>query len=147
MSTHSSSSDDNTAPAAPQVFRGRALEVSLTVKNLQKSLAWYRDVVGFTIDRKIERDGQLRGVALRAGDITLSINQDDGAKGWDRVKGEGFSLRITTDQSVDEIANRIKKLGGTLDSEPADMPWGARVFRLRDLDGFKISISSPLPTV
>jgi len=98
MSTHSSITDNNAKPAEPQMLRGRALAVSLTVKDLQKSLAWYHDVVGFAVDRKIERDGKLRGVALKAGDVTLSINQDDGAKGWDRVKGEGFSLRITTDQ-------------------------------------------------
>jgi uncharacterized glyoxalase superfamily protein PhnB len=126
------------------LLRGRALSVSLTVKDLPKSLAWYRDVMGFAIDRKMEREGKLRAVALKAGDVQVSINQDDGAKGWDRVKGEGFSLRITTDQSVDEIAKRIKELGGTLDSEPADMPWGVRMFRLRDPDGFKFAISSPL---
>jgi len=120
------------------------LSVSLTVKDISKSLAWYHDVLGFTIDRKIERDGKLRSVALKAGDVRLSINQDDGAKGWDRVKGEGFSLRITTEQNVDEIAQRIKKLGGTLDSEPADMPWGVRLFRLKDPDGFKLAISSIL---
>lgn len=58
------------------------------------------------------------------------------------MKGEGFSLMITTTQSVDEIAKRIREAGGTLESEPPDMPWGARVFRLRDPDGFKIAISS-----
>ena len=47
-------------------------------------------------------------------------------------------------ESVDEIEKRIKELGGTLDSEPADMPWGVRMFRLRDPDGFKFAISSPL---
>lgn len=134
--------DSASKPARPEVFRGRTLSVSLTVKDLQKSLEWYHDVLGFTIERRIEREGKLRAVALKAGDVQLSINQDDGAKGWDRVKGEGFSLRITTDQSVDEIANRIKELGGTLDSEPTDMPWGARIFRLRDPDGFKLTISS-----
>jgi uncharacterized glyoxalase superfamily protein PhnB len=99
-------------------------------------------VVGFTVDRRYEREGKLRAVALKAGDVRLLIGQDDGAKGWDRVKGEGFSLQITTDQNVDEIANRIRELGGTLESEPADMPWGARVFRLQDPDGFKLVISS-----
>jgi uncharacterized glyoxalase superfamily protein PhnB len=142
MSTNSSVPGNTTKHAEPELLRGRSLSVSLTVKDLQKSLAWYHDVVGFTIDRRLERDGKLRGVVLKAGDVQLSINQDDGAKGWDRVKGEGFSLRITTDQSVDEIAKRIKELGGTLDSEPADMPWGARIFRLRDPDGFKLTISS-----
>jgi uncharacterized glyoxalase superfamily protein PhnB len=122
-------------------FQGSMLAVSLTVKDLAKSLAWYQDVLGFTIERKIEHEGKLRGIALRAGDVRVSINQDDGAKGWDRVKGEGFSLRITTEQNIDEIANRIKEHGGKLDLEPADMPWGARLFRLKDPDGFRISIS------
>ena len=35
-----------------------------------------------------------------------------------------------------------KESGGILDSEPADMPWGARIFRLKDPDGFKLTISS-----
>lgn len=129
----------------PDSFRARTLAASLTVKNLETSLAWYRDVVGFAVDRKIERDGKLRGVALTAGDVRLVINQDDGAKGWDRVKGEGFSLQITTDQPIDAIAKRIKQRGGTLESEPADMPWGSRIFRLRDPDNFKLVISSPRP--
>jgi uncharacterized glyoxalase superfamily protein PhnB len=142
MSTNSTAPDDATKRARSEFFHGRSLSVSLTVKDLQKSQAWYHDVAGFSIERKIEREGKLRGVVLKAGDVRISINQDDGAKGWERVKGEGFSLRITTDQSVDEIAKRIKEHGGTLDSEPADMPWGARIFRLRDPDGFKLTISS-----
>jgi uncharacterized glyoxalase superfamily protein PhnB len=102
-------------------------------------------VLGVTIDRKIEREGKLRSVALRAGIARISINQDDGAKGWDRIKGLGFSLNITTEQNIDKIANRIKELGGVLDTEPADMPWGSRLFRLKDPDGYKLAISSPRP--
>src|SRR5213594_1439595 len=128
--------------AAPAFLRARSLQASLTVKDLDKSLAWYRDVVGFEVDRKHEREGRLRAVSLRAGDVRILISQDDGAKGLDRVKGEGFSLQITTDQNVDEIAKRIKKLGGKLEMEPADMPWGARIFRLKDPDGFKLTMSS-----
>ena len=142
MSPNSSVPEDTTKRVTPELLRGRTLAVSLTVKDLQKSLAWYCDVVGFTIDRKLERGGKLRGVALKAGDVQVSINQDDGAKGWDRVKGEGFSLMIATEQNVDEIAGRIKERGGVLESEPADMPWGARIFRLRDPDGFRLTISS-----
>jgi uncharacterized glyoxalase superfamily protein PhnB len=128
--------------AEAERFRGRTLSASLTVKDLHKSLAWYEDVLGFTVDRKHEREGKLRAVSLRAGDVRLLIGQDDGAKGWDRIKGEGFSLQITTDQNVDEIARRIKARGGTLDTEPTNIPSGARVMRLRDPDGFKLVISS-----
>jgi lactoylglutathione lyase len=125
-------------------LHARSMSVSLTVKDLQKSLAWYHEVVGFSIDRKMERDGKLRAVALKAGEVRITINQDDGAKGWERIKGLGFSIQISTDQNVDDIAQRIKRLGGTLESEPADMPWGVRMMRLLDPDGFKLSISMPL---
>lgn len=130
----------------PESFRAREMTASLTVNDLKKSVAWYRDVVGFTVDREIERDGKLRAVAIKGGSVRILLNQDDGAKGTNRVKGEGFSLQLITAQSVDEIAKRIKELGGSLESEPADMPWGARVFRVRDPDGFKFAISSERPT-
>lgn len=142
MSDKSSTSAGAVTRAQPETLRGRTLSASLTVKDLQKSLAWYRDVVGFIIDEKYERDGKLMGASLKAGTVQILLTQDDGAKGFARVKGEGFSLQITTVQSVDDIAKKIKGLGATLDMEPTDMPWGARVFRLHDPDGFKLVISS-----
>ena len=128
--------------STPESLRASELSASLTVKDLAKSLAWYRDVLGFTVDRQHEREGKLVAVSLKAGLVRLLINQDDGALGLDRVKGEGFSLQITTGQSVDAIASRIKAAGGTLGSEPADMPWGVRSFRVKDPDGFKLVFSS-----
>lgn len=119
-----------------------AIMPSLTVKDVHKSLAWYCDVLGFTVVRRFDRDGALHGAVLRAGDANLIINQDDGAKGFTRVKGEGFSLQLTSRQSVDEVAARIKRNGGAIDTEPADMPWGPRMFRMHDLDGYKFNVSS-----
>jgi uncharacterized glyoxalase superfamily protein PhnB len=55
---------------------------------------------------------------------------------------EGISLQITTREDADALAARIKQAGGALDTEPVDVPWGARVFRLRDPDGFRLTISS-----
>src|SRR5690242_21513409 len=46
--------------AQPESFRARTLNASLTVNDLAKSIAWYRDVVGFTVDREHERNGKLR---------------------------------------------------------------------------------------
>ncbi|OLB68022.1 MAG: hypothetical protein DMD38_14845 [Gemmatimonadetes bacterium] len=119
-----------------------SLEASLTVKDLETSVSWYRDVMGFSIDRKHERAGKLIAVSLKAGAVRILLSQDDGAKGLDRVKGVGFSLQITTRENADDMARRIKQQGTVLDTEPVDMPWGARVFRLRDPDGFRLTISS-----
>ena len=128
-----------TTTTAPLVATG--LSVSLTVKDLQESLRWYTELVGFTLDRKMERDGELRGAVITAGNVRMLLNQDDGGKGWERVKGQGFSISINTEQDVDTIAKRVVDGGGKLTTEPADMPWGARAFRLHDPDGYQISIS------
>jgi uncharacterized glyoxalase superfamily protein PhnB len=107
-------------------------------------MAWYRDVVGFEVQQEYERDGALRSVALQAGSVLILLNQDDGGRGWDRAKGEGISIQFITSDSVDDIAARINASGSAIDSEPADMPWGVRMLRLRDPDGFKLVFSSPL---
>jgi uncharacterized glyoxalase superfamily protein PhnB len=123
-------------------LQGVALSASLTVNDLEKSLAWYCDVVGFAVDQRYEREGKLMAASLKAGEVRVLLTQDDGAKGANRAKGEGFSLMITTDQDVDAIASRVRERGVTLDTEPVDTPWGARVFRMRDPDGFRLTISS-----
>jgi uncharacterized glyoxalase superfamily protein PhnB len=123
-------------------LQGVSLSASLTVNDLEKSLAWYCDVAGFVVDQRYEREGKLMAVSLKAGEVRVLLTQDDGAKGANRAKGEGFSLMITTDQDVDAIASRVRERGVTLDTEPVDTPWGARVFRMRDPDGFRLTISS-----
>jgi uncharacterized glyoxalase superfamily protein PhnB len=120
----------------------QSLEASLTVADVRRSAAWYRDALGFAIDREFERGGRLFATSLRAGTVRILLTQDDGAKGAERSKGEGFSLQITTTHDIDSLATDAKRAGATLETEPADA-WGARVFRLRDPDGFRLVISSP----
>jgi uncharacterized glyoxalase superfamily protein PhnB len=117
------------------------LQASLTVADLVRSRDWYRDALGFVIDREFEREGRKFAASMRAGDVRILLTQDDGAKG-ERQKGDGFSLQLTTSQDIDAIAAGAKEAGCVLDTEPADM-WGVRAFRLRDPDGFRWTISSP----
>lgn len=126
--------------AEPQLV-GQSLQASLTVKDLDASVRWYTEALGFTESRRIDRDGRLRSVVVQAGDVRIVLNQDDGAQGWERIKGQGMSFQITTTEPIDPIAERVKAHGGTLDTEPADMQWGARIFRVRDPDGFRWTIS------
>ena len=118
------------------------LQASLTVADLARSRDWYRDALGFLVDREFERDGRTFASSMRAGDVRILLTQDDGAKGSERQKGDGFSLQLTTAQDIDAIAAGAKQAGSVLDTEPADM-WGVRAFRLRDPDGFRWTISSP----
>ena len=113
-----------------------------TVNDLEKSLAWYRDIVGFVVEERWEHEGKVTGVSLKAGNVTFMIGQDDWKKGRDRKKGEGFRLYCETKQDVDILAKGIVARGGTLDQEPRDQPWGTRDFSLSDPDGFKITIGA-----
>lgn len=134
--------DPSTNEAAPPPLLAQSLEASLTVADVRRSVEWYCDVLRFSVDREFERNGRLLAVSLQAGAIRILLTQDDGARGLDRVKGEGFSLQITTTQDIDALASNAKRAGAVLDSEPADA-WGARVFRLRDPDGFRLVVTSP----
>ena len=115
---------------------------SLTVRDLEHSAAWYQGALGFTLDRKHERNGRLIAISLKAGTAAVLLTQDDGGKGLDRQKGDGFSLQLSTTQDSDMLAARAKGYGATLDTEPTTMPWGPRIFRVRDPDGFRWTISS-----
>jgi uncharacterized glyoxalase superfamily protein PhnB len=119
---------------------------SLTCKNIDASIKWYQEALGFAVDMTFEVNGKLGGAIISAGDIRIVLNQDDGKLGWDRVKGQGLylQLNVATAKDVDAAAARIKAAGGTLIDEPADRPWGARMFQFKDLDGFKLGVSTPL---
>lgn len=117
--------------------------LSITVKDLATSRAWYTDALGFVVEQEYERDGRPQAVVLNGGQVRMLLNQDDGAKGWDRIKGQGFMVTVNV-ADVDAVAGRARAAGATLDTEPEDKPWGARQFQIIDPDGFKLGISQPL---
>src|SRR5512140_1628785 len=134
--------------SAPKAGAGgpslRDASPSFTVNDLEKSLAFYRDVLGFKVEQEWKQDGQVLGVSFRAGKVTLMIGQDDWKKGRDRTKGEGFRMYFEMGTDVDAFAKGIQARGGTLESPPADRPWGFRDFNMTDPDGFKMTFGTPI---
>ena len=126
----------------PESLRLRQVAISYTVSDVHKSLAWYTDVLGLTVQERWEDKGTLLGAELRAGSVSLMIGQDDFKKGRDRVKGVGVRIYCRTAQDIDQIAHRIKSKGGALDHDPQDEPWGERDFGITDPDGYKITVST-----
>ena len=122
------------------------LGCSITCRDLEASIRFYRDAIGFAVAQRFEHDGKMVAAVVAAGDCRIVLNQDDGKLGWDRIKGQGFYLQINVAGAadVDRAAARITASGGALLDEPADRPWGARMFQFKDLDGFKLGVSTPL---
>ena len=135
------SQDDRAPRSEPVNFRGRQLSAALSVSDLERSLEWYRDIVGFHVAETFEHEGRTWAARVQAGNVEIMLNQDDGAKGENRAKGAGLSLQITTVQDVDWLAERIRERGGTLEREPEDQPWG-RYFMVKDPDGFVYGITA-----
>jgi uncharacterized glyoxalase superfamily protein PhnB len=123
----------------PETLRLRMITPSFTSTDLQRSIAFYRDVLGFVLGEEWRQDGALVGCEIHAGSVTFMLGQDDFAKGRDRQKGLGSRLYCDTTQDLDRVAAEIKARGGVLDQEPQDMPWGSRVFMISDPDGFKLT--------
>jgi predicted lactoylglutathione lyase len=123
----------------PESLRFRSVMPTFTVNDLQLSLAWYRDGLGFFVAERYEDGGRLEGVMLKAGACEFGLSQDDFSKGRDRAKGVGFRLWCTTTQDVDALAERLRAFGGTIAEEPGDR-WDAYSFTAQDPDGFKLTI-------
>jgi catechol 2,3-dioxygenase-like lactoylglutathione lyase family enzyme len=124
----------------PESLRLRSISPTFTVNDLQRSLAWYRDGLGFFVADRWEEGGKLQGVMLKAGACQLGLSQDDFSQGRNRTKGVGFRIWCDTAQDVDALAARLRSFGGTIAEEPGTR-WDTYSFTAQDPDGFKITIT------
>ncbi len=122
-------------------LQATSISPSITANDLERSVRFYTEGLGFEVTEKHEYEGRVVFCGLKAGAAILGIGQDDGARGRDRVKGVGMRTWITTDQDIHEVAERAKAAGITLDAEPAPLPWGPMAFAVKDPDGFAVTIA------
>lgn len=125
----------------PESLRLRSLSPALTVGDLERSLRFYVDALGFTVEERWEEEGKLQGVMLLAGTCHVGLSQDDWKKGRERPKGIGFRLFAETAQDLDALAARLRQHGVETDG-PKVEPWGTRALTVTDPDGFKITLSN-----
>jgi catechol 2,3-dioxygenase-like lactoylglutathione lyase family enzyme len=128
----------------PETLRLRAVMPMLLASDLERSLAWYRDILGFVVDHELQRDGKVVAVQLKAGKVRFLLEQDDDPNP-SRERGTGIRLYLATRQDVNRLAAAIQERGGTLDEAPDDAH-GGQDFALMDPDGYRITIFSRPPT-
>jgi predicted lactoylglutathione lyase len=126
----------------PESLRLRAMMPSYTVNDINKSVAWYQDGLGFYVSERWEEGGTLKGVMLKAGACQFGLSQDDFSKGRDRVKGLGFRLWCESTQDIDGLAARLKAFGGKIIDGPGDL-YDRYGFTAEDPDGYRITITRP----
>jgi catechol 2,3-dioxygenase-like lactoylglutathione lyase family enzyme len=122
-----------------------ALMVALTADEIERSLRFYVDGLGFAVEERMEEDGKLLGVMLVAGACHLGLSQDDWGKGRDRKKGIGFRMFVDSlDLDLEAVAKRFRDHGVEVDG-PTTEPWGERSLTVVDPDGFKLTLHRKVP--
>jgi lactoylglutathione lyase len=118
--------------------------VILFVRDLERSVAFYRDVIG--VPFKLEGDGYVefatQGARFglydrnRLGELT--------GQGTDLPRASGGEVVFLVGD-VDAEAARLTKAGATLLKGPVDRAWGHRTLHLLDPDGFVVELAEEIP--
>src|SRR5258707_13429810 len=80
----------------PETLRLRSVSLSLTATDLQRSIAFYRDVLGFMMGDEWRDKGAPLGGELPAGAGTVLLSQGDLAQGRGSVEGRGTRVHSGT---------------------------------------------------
>jgi methylmalonyl-CoA/ethylmalonyl-CoA epimerase len=119
------------------------LRVTLTVKDFDQALAFYRDVLG--LEQVADwSSASGRVVALDAGRATLELFDEAQAASVDdieagrRVSGTiRFALRVADSE---DMARRLVAAGAEQVAPPVLTPWGDRNARVQAPDGMQLTL-------
>ena len=106
------------------------------VGDLQATRAFYVDLLGLEL---LADEGQYMRVG---GSDGFAMGME--ATPPEQVGAPGIEVVIRM-ADVDASYSRLREAGVVFDSEPQDTDWGARHVWLRDPDGYRLSLCSPLP--
>jgi lactoylglutathione lyase len=126
------------------VAMGRVGYVILFVADLERSVGFYRDVVG--LEFRLHGDGYAEFATegarfglydrSRLGELT---GQEPAAGG-----GPGGEVVFLV-EDVDAEAERLRRAGAAILKGPVDRAWGHRTLHLRDPDGFVVELAQEIP--
>ena len=111
----------------------------LVTPDLDRLLAFYRDLLGGKISYAFPEEGPPVYVGLQLGSMTLGIGVDSATKtGPD---GQRISLWFYVDD-CDATVESLRSSGATITKDPQDQPWGERVAYLQDPDGNLVVVAT-----
>ncbi len=124
------------------------LRMELFVEDLDASVAFYRDVLGFRVERQAGDYVSLRrgGVVLGLGPVGKLPETGDGPgftrQRLSRGKGAGVEIVLEVDEpgGLQVLHDHCRQRGAVV--EPLQLrPWGLHDFRLTDPDGYYLRIT------
>jgi lactoylglutathione lyase len=118
--------------------------VILFVGDLERSLAFYRDVIGLQF--KLEGDGyvELATEGTRFGLYDRNRLGELTGQGAEAPGGPGGEVVFLV-EDVDAEAERLGAAGATILKGPLDRAWGHRTLHVADPDGFVVELAEEIP--
>ncbi|MCU0448254.1 MAG: VOC family protein [Bernardetiaceae bacterium] len=121
----------------------QSLGLRLTVRNVEKSLKFYQERLGFEVLQKMRERGTMNYALLKAGGATLALQTEQKLKeDFPQLKnparpGPNLNLILKVDDAATLFAQLRK---GTEVVKPLETTfYGASEFTLRDPDGYLIT--------
>jgi glyoxylase I family protein len=115
----------------------------LNVADIETSLSFWRDLIGFEEVQRFDYEGQLVFASLRLGDVQLMLNARGGDPAPRRARPHYTEAVIYF--GVDSVHDLVRDLRakGCDAPDPEAQEYGLDEITLRDPDGYEIAFTSP----
>ena len=118
----------------------------LDVENVEKSIGFYRDNLGFEVRGVGEFEGNRLATVWANGFEILLLQQPPEGPPHSRDRGHGCILNFQV-HGLKEFAGRLKKSRVHVLRDMDDPAFGERTFLITDPDGYAILLSEPVGTL
>ena len=123
--------------ASPMAVRYRDAFPILLVADMQRSIGFYRDRLGFRLQYGFpsEEAPQFASLSIEGGKLALGFTDQP-------VQSGSTAIWLYTDD-VDAAVAELEAAGVPVVAPPADQPWGERVASVTDPDGYVVHLGAP----
>ncbi len=118
---------------------------TLAVRDMKKSIEFYRDTLGFKIGICFPDAGNPEYADLsRDGMVLMFIAADNIGIGSKEKLGTGVNLYMQIDGDIDEYYQELKDKGVECAIDIKDEPYGIRDFTVTDINGYNLTFNQAL---
>jgi uncharacterized glyoxalase superfamily protein PhnB len=114
----------------------------LFVQDIERSIAFYRDQLGFTVVGEAKSDGRVFWCRLKHGGASIMLQQAEGEDGPAEGRGRGVGFFFVCDDA-DSLFAELSDRGLILDS-PTVAYYGMKQLFVPEPDGYSICFESPI---
>jgi lactoylglutathione lyase len=120
------------------------LRLELFVENIEKSMGFYHNVLGFNLPK----DTNKSYIPVRRGDVVLGLGEMKKLAESHPLKAlnsqhTGLGVEIVLEvEDIKDVYNKVVAKGYPIQTELTKRPWGLEDFRIIDPDGYYLRITS-----